>query len=91
MSEDYPVSTDRITVHRCLASKGAASIRGNPHLGVGSRDARVERGPFGLGIVGMDLQGPGHETPELKRIYVPEGRCCPYCGEKIPHPNPEVS
>lgn len=51
----------------------------------------VQRGPFGLGVHGFaeHPQLYGHpDYAQEKTIYIPFASFCPYCGEKIPQPEP---
>lgn len=40
-------------------------------------------GPFGLGILNMDIDADWCHDKRNKSIYVPCGTFCPYCGVNI--------
>jgi hypothetical protein len=70
-------SSERILRHICENVETAGALRNH------RKESRVERGPFGLGVMNMDIDAEWARDQQNKMIYIPEGRFCPYCGENL--------
>lgn len=67
----------RIYRHHCDAvDKAGASINHR-------KESRVELGPFGLGVMSMDIDASWAHDKAQKSIYIPYATFCPYCGVDI--------
>lgn len=78
---------ERILRHICDEVKMAGATRNH------RKESRVERGPFGLGVLHMDIDAEWAGDQKNRNIYVPDGVFCPYCGlnlkEILEHKNAE--
>jgi len=75
---------DRLTRHDCEAIRKAAFEYGAKKINT-AHLAHVERGPFGLGIVGVPLDCMFPNPDEAER-YIPLATHCPYCGAEVDMP-----
>jgi len=75
---------DRSTRHDCLAIRLAAAEYGADKINT-AHLAHVQRGPFGLGIMGVPLNCQFPDRDKSER-YIPLATHCPYCGEEVPVP-----
>jgi len=68
---------ERIYRHVCDESKAAGAQRNHRN------ESRVMLGPFGLGVLNMDIDADWAGDQKNKSIYLPGATCCPYCGIDI--------
>lgn len=63
--------------HHCNAVDKAGAARNHRD------DSRIMLGPFGLGVLSMDIDADWAHDERNKKIYIPFGTFCPYCGVDI--------
>jgi len=68
---------ERIYRHHCDESKAAGAQRNHRD------ESRVMLGPFGLGVLNMDIDAAWAGDEKNKNIYIPGATFCPYCGIDI--------
>lgn len=67
----------RIYRHHCDAIDNAGAQRNH------REESRAELGPFGLGVLHMDIDASWAGDQKNKEIYIPGAKFCPYCGVNI--------
>ena len=68
---------ERILRHTCDEVETAGKTRNH------RKESRVERGPFGLGVMNLDIDAEWAHDERNKSIYIPDGTFCPYCGTNL--------
>jgi len=71
--------SERMLRHTCVEVKDAGATRNH------RKEACVERGPFGLGVLHMDIDASWAGDQKNRNIYIPNGVYCPYCRADLKH------